>query len=74
MRGGTALPMTPKQLIKLLKKFGFVKISQNGSHLKLCHPISNKIVIVTMHNKDLGKGLEKTILKQAGITNDKKRK
>lgn len=26
------MPMTPKQMIKLLKKNGFYEISQNGSH------------------------------------------
>lgn len=28
------MPMTPKQMIKLLKKNGFYEISQNGSHKK----------------------------------------
>ncbi|HEO2877033.1 TPA: type II toxin-antitoxin system HicA family toxin [Streptococcus agalactiae] len=56
------MPMTPKQMIKLLKKNGFYEISQNGSHNDLGHQ-----TIVPMHNKDLGKGLEDTILKQAGL-------
>ncbi|HGN9977449.1 TPA: type II toxin-antitoxin system HicA family toxin, partial [Streptococcus pyogenes] len=28
------MPMTPKQMIKLLKKNGFYEVSQNGSHKK----------------------------------------
>ncbi|AXO12024.1 TPA: type II toxin-antitoxin system HicA family toxin [Streptococcus agalactiae] len=29
--------------------------------------IESEVTIVPMHNKDLGKGLEDTILKQAGL-------
>ncbi len=60
------MPMTPKQMIKLLKKNGFYEISQNGSHKKLRDDLGHQ-TIVPMHNKDLGKGLEDTILKQAGL-------
>ncbi|HFI0507287.1 TPA: type II toxin-antitoxin system HicA family toxin [Streptococcus suis] len=60
------MPMTPKQMIKMLKKNGFYEISQNGSHKKLRDDRGHQ-VIVPMHNKDLGKGLEDTILKQAGL-------
>lgn len=61
------MPMTPKQLVKLLKKNGFVKLGQRGSHAKYYHPQTNKTTIVPMHNKELGKGLEQEILKQAGL-------
>ena len=29
------MPMTPQEMIKLLKKNGFEVVSQNGSHIKL---------------------------------------
>lgn len=29
------MPMTPKEMIKLLKKNGFEEVSQNGSHVKM---------------------------------------
>lgn len=61
------MPMTPQQMIKLLKKNGFKKISQNGSHIKLKNEKTNKTVIVPYHSKDLKKGLEDAILKQAGL-------
>ncbi|EFM32477.1 toxin-antitoxin system, toxin component, HicA family, partial [Streptococcus pyogenes ATCC 10782] len=60
------MPMTPKQMIKLLKKNGFYEVSQNGSHKKFRDNNGHQ-TIVPMHNKDLGKGLEDTILKQAGL-------
>lgn len=61
------MPMTPREMIKLLKENGYETISQNGSHIKLKNPYSGKTVIVPYHSKDLKKGLEQAILKQAGI-------
>lgn len=61
------MPLTSKQMIKLLKKHGFAIVNQNGSHVKMINNESHRIVIVPFHCKDLKKGLEKQILKQAGI-------
>ena len=61
------MPLTPKQMIKLLKKNGFEVISQNGSHVKLCQADTGIQTIVPLHNKDLKKGLEDAILKQTGL-------
>ena len=59
--------MTSKEMLKLLKKNGFVEVGQNGSHIKLRNPENKKTVIVPYHIKDLKKGLEQEILKQAGL-------
>lgn len=61
------MPMTPKEMIKLLQKNGFEKVSQNGSHIKLKNHGNGKTVIVPYHSKDLKKGMEQAILKQAGL-------
>ena len=61
------MPMTPKNMIKLLKSNGFEVISSNGSHFKLRNEKTNKTVIVPMHGKDLKKGTEESIMKQAGL-------
>lgn len=61
------MPMTSKEMLKLLKKNGFVEVGQNGSHIKLRNPENKKTVIVPYHIKDLKKGLEQEILKQAGL-------
>ena len=53
------MPMTPMEMIKHLKKNGFEEIRQNGSHVVM----KNRAT----HSKDLKKGLEKAILKQAGL-------
>lgn len=61
------MPMTPKEMKKLLEEHGFETISQNGSHIKLKNSQTGKTVIVPYHSKDLKKGLEQAILKQAGL-------
>ena len=61
------MPMTPREMIKLLKSNGFEEIGSNGSHRKLYNPQTNKTVIVPYHSKDLKKGTEQGILKEAGI-------
>ncbi len=46
------MPMTSKEMLHFLKKNGFKTVSQNGSH---------------NHSKELKKGMEQAILKQAGL-------
>ena len=61
------MPMTPKEMVKLLCQNCFVEVSQNGSHKKMRNPETNITIIVPMHGKDLKKGLEQRILKDAGL-------
>jgi len=61
------MPMTPKDMIKLLKKNGFEVINQNGSHVKLKNFKTGNQTIVPYHSASLKKGLEQEILKQAGL-------
>ena len=53
------MPMTSQEMIKFLKK--------NGSHIKMRNLETGKTVIFPYHSKDLKKGMEQTILKQAGL-------
>lgn len=61
------MPMTSKQMLKLLKQNGFIEIRQAGSHKILKNPDNNRTVVVPFHVKDLPKGTERNILKQAGL-------
>ena len=61
------MPVTPKEMIKLLKQNGFQVVAQNGSHVKMRNPETGKQTTVPYHSKDLKKGLEQEILKQAGL-------
>lgn len=58
--------LPPKKIIKILKKFGFEKISQKGSHVKYKNYIAGKIFIIPMHN-EIASGTLKSILEQADI-------
>lgn len=61
------MPLTSREMIKLLKENGFKEVSQNGSHIKMVNEATNRQTIVPYHNKTLKKGLEQAILKQAGL-------
>ncbi len=61
------MPMTPREMMKHLKKNGFEEISQNGSHVKMKNQTTGNTVIVPYHSKAMKKGLEQAILKQAGL-------
>jgi predicted RNA binding protein YcfA (HicA-like mRNA interferase family) len=66
----TRLPsLTPRQLIRALKRAGFRVINVEGSHYSLSHPTEPSVVItVAYHNKDLKRGTLMGILKQAGLS------
>lgn len=61
------MPRTAREIIKLLKKNGFIKVSQNGSHAKYKNFETGNITIVPMHKGDMPKGTEDDILKKAGL-------
>lgn len=61
------MPMTSKEMIKLLKKNGFDCVRQNGSHMVFVNKATGRTTIVPYHCKDLPKGTEQKILKDVGL-------
>jgi len=61
------MPMTPREMLKLLRKNGFEEVSRNGSHIKMKNFNTGRQTVVPYHCKDLKKGLEQAILVQAGL-------
>lgn len=61
------MPMTSKEIIKTLEQNGFEFIRSNGSHRLYRNKVTNKSAIVPYHNKELKRGTEQNILKQAGL-------
>ena len=63
------MPMTSKEMIKFLKKNGFVILRQRGtSHVIMRNPETRKQTTVPDHGSPtLKKGMEQAILKQAGL-------
>ncbi len=62
--------LTPRKVIKILKKKGFVLDRVKGSHHIYIHPETRRRAIVPLHRKDLPKGTLLSILQQAGINRD----
>ncbi len=60
------MPMTPKQMEKLLLKNGFIFDRQKGSHRIFFNPESKRSAIVPMHSKDLKKVQNRKFLKKQG--------
>jgi len=61
--------ITSKQLIRALKRGGFLKHHQTGSHIIFRHVDFAAIrIVVPSHTKDIKKGTLKGILKDAGMT------
>lgn len=60
--------MKCSELLRILKKDGWCQVSQKGSHLKLAHPGKSNVIIFPNHgSREIGKGMEKKILKDAGL-------
>lgn len=57
----------PKHLLRAIQKAGFVVKKQRGSHVDLRHPKGRRTTI-PIHNKTLGKGILKAILRQTQLT------
>ena len=61
--------MKVKEIITFIKRDGWYQIGQRGSHRQFKHPTKPGRVTVPDHgqNRDLAKGTESSILKQAGL-------
>jgi predicted RNA binding protein YcfA (HicA-like mRNA interferase family) len=59
--------MDSRTLIKILEADGWVLVAVRGSHHQFKHPTKPGRVTVPHPNKDLTKGTEVSILKQAGL-------
>lgn len=60
--------MKCSELYRILTKDGWYPLSQKGSHVKMRHPTKAGMIIFPNHgSQEMGKGLEKKIVKDAGI-------
>ena len=61
--------LTGVKLEKILKKSGFIKDRQKGSHLILIHPINKSRVVIPIHaGKTIKKSLLMAIIKDAKLS------
>lgn len=61
------MPITPKEMMKLLEENGFEFVRANGSHRFYRNFKTGKTTTVPFHCKTLAPGTEKSIRKQAGL-------
>ena len=64
------IPISGKQMCKLVEKLGFLKVHHVGSHARYCHPDGRKTTIPVHSNEELGKGLLLEILGQINLSRD----
>jgi predicted RNA binding protein YcfA (HicA-like mRNA interferase family) len=58
-----------KRMCRILEKHGWVKVRSKGSHHAFQKPGQPETIIVPVHgNKDLKRGTQHDIMKQAGLT------
>ncbi|MHB8101068.1 MAG: type II toxin-antitoxin system HicA family toxin [Methanosarcina sp.] len=64
------LPVSGREMCKILEMIGFQKIHQVGSHVRYAHPDGRKTVVPVHGNEELGTGLINEILKQIRISRE----
>jgi predicted RNA binding protein YcfA (HicA-like mRNA interferase family) len=63
------MPYKAREVLAKLQRAGFVIRRQSGSHIVLRHP-DGRQTYVAMHSTDLPTGTFRSILKQAGMTDE----
>jgi predicted RNA binding protein YcfA (HicA-like mRNA interferase family) len=58
----------PRQLIYVLEKLGCIEKRQTGSHRIFYYPQKHIIIPIPMHNRDLKKGLLRSIIKDLDLS------
>jgi predicted RNA binding protein YcfA (HicA-like mRNA interferase family) len=60
--------MKSSELLRLIKRAGWVEVRQTGSHITLRHPDHEEPLIFPNHgSKEVRKGLAEKLKKQAGL-------
>lgn len=64
------VPISGKDMCKIIEKLGFKKVHQVGSHIRYIHSDGRRTVVPVHSNEDLGKGLLSDILKQIKLSRE----
>lgn len=59
--------LKPREVVKKLKKLGFISHHQVGSHLTMKHVVTGRRAVVPMHLSDIKKGTLSAIFREAQI-------
>ncbi len=61
-------PISSKKLVSAFTSIGYVAVRQTGSHLVLKK--EEQSIIIPIHSKEIGPGLLRLILREAGISRE----
>lgn len=61
------MPLKPREMEKIIFEDGWVFKNQVGSHRHYTHPTKPGKVTIPFHDKDIPKGTENAIRRQAGL-------
>ena len=62
------VPLPSREVIRRLRAIGYEGPEHGKSHMKMAHPARRRKIPVPRTNKDIGVGLIRTIIREAGIT------
>jgi predicted RNA binding protein YcfA (HicA-like mRNA interferase family) len=63
-------PLSAKKIIQALKKIGFLKVRQKGSHVIMRHPDGRMTVVPIHRSEDIGPGLLLEIIKDTKLSKE----
>jgi predicted RNA binding protein YcfA (HicA-like mRNA interferase family) len=61
---------TAKEVIRVLRRHGFVQVSQKGSHQKWRHPNGRQVIVAIHGNKPIPIGTFQSIIEGSGLSAD----
>ena len=64
------IPISGRDLCKILEKIGFEKVYGKGSHIRFKHPDGTTTVIPVHSNEEIGVGLLREILRQIKLSRE----
>lgn len=60
--------LSARQVLQILGQHGFKQVRQSGSHVILEHPDGRHTTVPVHKGRDLGRGLLRQIMRDAGLT------
>jgi len=63
-------PLPTKKVIQILKRLGFEKIRQHGSHVFFRHPDGRTTIVPIHKGEEIGRGLLQEIIKDIKLTKE----
>jgi len=64
------IPISGRDLCKILEKIGFEKVYGKGSHIRFKHPDGRRTVVPVHSNEEIGVGLLREILRQIKLSRE----